>query len=383
MMILFLKAQQRSARGRVDDLFGASPPLMDATIRVRGSVDKEGHVRKPHTRHVKVRAPEVAKVEVPKSAAPIEHRYAAVNRPPGYATVPEGYTRIDDRPNAGEDHHETARHGIVVYPRPLTDDEMRSYELRPLVDGKDREALVDQITANLSEYRDAILELADDDIDDARQAVHDELANIQPAPSIGHAEAFADRVIEKMRAQRETPDDEVVDVGKKDRLHRERSFALLEGSGWSKDGDRYQKRYVDVVPRGEISPDGGRIVLVSPVANGAQVTLGWEQTWVPFAINQTPEANAAAVNAAADKLIRKMSEEYGVAPKPTSPAKAASNTIPEPSAPKPLTINAMQAKLAELGRGYHDQIPLNEIFSYVRATGYEPVQEDGSPWSAS
>lgn len=78
-LFLFLKAQQRGARGRVDDLFGANPPLMDTTIQVRGSVDKEGHVRKPHTRHVKVRAPEVARVDAkgvqPEAAKPAAPKF--------------------------------------------------------------------------------------------------------------------------------------------------------------------------------------------------------------------------------------------------------------------------------------------------------------------
>lgn len=804
MMILFLKAQARSARGRVADIFGADPPLMDAVVPVKGSVDKSGHVRKPHTRRVKVRAPEVAKVsqtETPRSAhglsdaeyqeikqsakylsdvaystgelvghdkrmmlrlmrdlsksgrdkllmdryhitrdvahqinneldssqvhhlraqdmedaldefpglraiidaakgskiperkaepaappersqafdpaghvkiaadsiaklrrsdvervltdgidqaehqqamadyvktqrpdladevnelmsdpdiaiggvqakveTPPEHRYAAVNRPPGYATVPDGYTRIDDRPNKGEDHHDIARHGVVVYPRPLTDQEMRSYELRPLVDGPDRDALVDQIATKLSEYRDAILELADDDIDDARQAVHDELANVKPAPSVGHAEAFADRVIEKLRASVSTPSPAIpepvqraLDALLSPLTRGAEGLAIARGTQ-ARDGGRYAGEYADqhretwdaqraritekiaTIPAGpnrdaaqayidahmpdlELSAEEREWSRAAPqppkarpiYENGEKISIlgpdpahpGFEQfTYLTgskagsVGLRRSPEARArddqmranenkqqaeaakqiandprndqsgipmadrrkfwqgrtdvpAGIRTMFDKLglplderanmtssnplaimdvvsrddmiehykahrgeflrqfsgrdaisqrnfvdaaekafgsdeIRSLGDGFTVqvdngdgtmsthmwtgsgvkkndinahfvkvggemaidrsiaykrAAQERSNPQSAASTRPEPTpakaeAAKPLTINAMQAKLAELGRGYHDKIPLNEIFGHVRATGYEPVQDDGSPWS--
>jgi hypothetical protein len=54
-----------------------------------------------------------------------EYRYGAQNRPPDYATIPTGAIRIDD-PIRGIPQ---TRHGVVVYNRPLTEEEAYSYEL--------------------------------------------------------------------------------------------------------------------------------------------------------------------------------------------------------------------------------------------------------------
>jgi hypothetical protein len=56
-----------------------------------------------------------------------EYRYGALNRPPGYASVPKGYIRVD----AAIPGEPRTRHGVVVYDRPLTDEEVRAYELYP------------------------------------------------------------------------------------------------------------------------------------------------------------------------------------------------------------------------------------------------------------
>lgn len=60
-------------------------------------------------------------------APPREYRYAAVNRPPGYGAAPKGAIRLEPRPPGNS----LARHGIVVYDRPLTQEEYEGYELIP------------------------------------------------------------------------------------------------------------------------------------------------------------------------------------------------------------------------------------------------------------
>ena len=60
-------------------------------------------------------------------ALPREYRYAAVNRPPGYGAAPKGAIRIEPQPPGNS----LARHGIVVYDRPLTKEEYEGYELYP------------------------------------------------------------------------------------------------------------------------------------------------------------------------------------------------------------------------------------------------------------
>lgn len=58
-----------------------------------------------------------------------EYRYGAQNRPPGYGATPKDILRVDP-PIPGIPQ---TRHGVVVYARPLTDAEVRGYELAPYV----------------------------------------------------------------------------------------------------------------------------------------------------------------------------------------------------------------------------------------------------------
>lgn len=79
-------------------------------------------------------------------AAVREYRYGVRNRPPGYATVPSGFIRVDPPPFPQEVR---TRHGVVVYNRPLTDEEIRGYELHPYMPLAE---VVDGVIASLGEY---------------------------------------------------------------------------------------------------------------------------------------------------------------------------------------------------------------------------------------
>jgi hypothetical protein len=70
----------------------------------------------------------VMRAEIEPTPAPArEYRYGAQFRPIGFATVPAGYVGIEP---PIEDQPKT-RHGVVVYDRPLTPDEITGYELVP------------------------------------------------------------------------------------------------------------------------------------------------------------------------------------------------------------------------------------------------------------
>lgn len=60
------------------------------------------------------------------------YQYALVNRPAGIGAIPDGQVDLLDRPEEGSTYFDVARHGIVVYPRQLTDEEVRQYELKYL-----------------------------------------------------------------------------------------------------------------------------------------------------------------------------------------------------------------------------------------------------------
>jgi len=85
-------------------------------------------------------------------AAPArEYRYGAQFRPPGYATVPNGFIRIDP-PVEGE---RQTRHGVVVYDHPLTQEEVTGYELVPYMP---LDEVVSRLYDAVSRYGDAYAE---------------------------------------------------------------------------------------------------------------------------------------------------------------------------------------------------------------------------------
>lgn len=81
------------------------------------------------------------------------YRYGAQFRPVGFATVPAGYIGIEP---PIEDQPKT-RHGIVVYDRPLTTDEIMGYELVPYMPVAEVVAhLYDGLAQYGAEYAEAI-----------------------------------------------------------------------------------------------------------------------------------------------------------------------------------------------------------------------------------
>jgi hypothetical protein len=51
------------------------------------------------------------------------------------------------------------------------------------------------------------------------------------------------------------------------------------------------------------------------------------------------------------------------------------------AAEKPKPLSHAQAKLADLSKQYHKHIPLGDVLDAAKASGLDPVQEDGTPWS--
>ena len=142
--------------------------------------------------------------EPTEAARPVKtYRYAAVNRPPGYATVPEGYLRVDPQPARGEPFHDWARHGIVVYDRALTDAETCSYELAPLLDAGAEQALAEQVAEQYRDHADGIEDMLREGergwFVDAALSAAEKLAKGY-RPLVPDPEAFADRVLALLRA---------------------------------------------------------------------------------------------------------------------------------------------------------------------------------------
>jgi hypothetical protein len=124
-----------------------------------------------------------------------EYVYAARNRPPGYATIPTGVLRILDR----DERIPAARHGFAVYDRPLTDDEIKSYELLLVVTPED---LAKRI-ADSMEYVKEYLEEHEKDPRFFAQAIGQKMHEVGDVVSPASREDIADRVLRLMRQQHE------------------------------------------------------------------------------------------------------------------------------------------------------------------------------------
>lgn len=101
------------------------------------------------------------------------YRYCLVYRPAGIGCVPRLPYSIEDRPPPGAAHHETARHGILVVQRELSLDEVRSFELQPVIEeGAAMRALAERAAAEeLASHASEYLELSAEDPMSYRSAV--------------------------------------------------------------------------------------------------------------------------------------------------------------------------------------------------------------------
>ena len=68
----------------------------------------------------------------------MNHKYAPMYRPPSFCTVPKGWTLVE-RPAFGLGFDKRTdlpassnRFGVIAYEQPLTDDDLKRYELRPV-----------------------------------------------------------------------------------------------------------------------------------------------------------------------------------------------------------------------------------------------------------
>lgn len=141
----------------------------------------------------------------PQPAAGVAQRfrYALVNRPADIGTVPRGvrYT-VEPRPAAGQPHFDMARHGILVTERELTAEEIKAFELAPLVEDDDLPVLAEQVARGMAEYAAGYLEQAKEDPQvfamAIRQTIEQSASGIQY--SVGNPPLLATMVRDKLAA---------------------------------------------------------------------------------------------------------------------------------------------------------------------------------------
>lgn len=107
------------------------------------------------------------KEEAPAQGAG-KYRYGLTNRPLSIGTAPKGWVATEEAP---AEHADMARHGIVVYDRRLSPEEVAKFELAPVIDGdKARNGVaasfVESLGGYAGNYAEMVREGADSDVAD-------------------------------------------------------------------------------------------------------------------------------------------------------------------------------------------------------------------------
>ena len=100
----------------------------------------------------------------PTTPANTTFRYGLFNRPAGIGTIPAGLEfSVEPRPDKGQPFYETARHGILVTRRPLTDAEIKNFELVRLAGESNLPDVAAQVAKPMLNYAAAYLDIIEQD----------------------------------------------------------------------------------------------------------------------------------------------------------------------------------------------------------------------------
>lgn len=122
-----------------------------------------------------------------------DFKYGVPLRPIGFATVPEGYIGIEEHPKFS--------HGVVVYNESLSEEQINSFELVPLVD---MDKIINFISEDLSEYAEEYIELYEEEPRQFEMIVGSrfEEMNVYPEHEILDRQELSNRVLEKLKQTR-------------------------------------------------------------------------------------------------------------------------------------------------------------------------------------
>ena len=133
----------------------------------------------------------------------VEYKYAMVNRPVGIGAIPKGHTRTEPRPNKGKPHYDMARHGIVVYDRPLSSDEIKSFELSQILTDSESDDLAIRVAKAYEKFAAKIIEKSKDDPsfwnEYADKKVRQLYSDYGRPPSIPDWESFKEKSLESLK----------------------------------------------------------------------------------------------------------------------------------------------------------------------------------------
>ena len=119
--------------------------LIEGALRLRAGSDTDAGRESTRREVERLLGVMRAEIDALRAPAPREYRYGAQNRPPGYGATPKDILRVDPPIH----NIPQTRHGVAVYARPLTDEEVRGYELAPYVPLAD---IVARLLARVDRY---------------------------------------------------------------------------------------------------------------------------------------------------------------------------------------------------------------------------------------
>lgn len=127
----------------------------------------------------------------------MQFAYGLKYRPASVGAVPQGrFTVKDALPGEGA---RCTRHGVIVYDRPLTESEIRSFELVVLADDQQIDELTNAVVQKLEGYAESYLDLSRDDPAMFTSVVAERLDAVRPYPVfVGSLDEFAQRVVGKL-----------------------------------------------------------------------------------------------------------------------------------------------------------------------------------------
>ena len=110
----------------------------------------------------------------------MQFAYGLKYRPASVGAVPQGlFTVKDALPGEGA---RCTRHGVIVYDRPLTEGEIRSFELVVLADDQQIDEMANAVVQRLEGYAASYLDLSRDDPVMFTSVVAERLDAVRPYP---------------------------------------------------------------------------------------------------------------------------------------------------------------------------------------------------------
>jgi hypothetical protein len=130
-----------------------------------------------------------------------EYRYGLANRPAGVGRVPTNKPYRLEPPLGDEEGRIATRHGVVVFERPLTVDELYAFDLALLVDDDLKSALATEIALELTGLASEPEQIHQEYSADFRRLVIDTLSKIRLyRVYVGDTSIFSRMVLSRMKA---------------------------------------------------------------------------------------------------------------------------------------------------------------------------------------